>query len=81
MKLIAPPSLKIRGVARSDDGLYSCTARSEGGETQTWGHITVEFKPSFEDQPYDEMWSWEQEPVNLTCLATSIPNATSKFYM
>lgn len=73
--------LKIRGVSRSDDGLYSCTAKSEGGETLVWGHITVEFMPTFEEQSREEMWSWEQKPVNLTCLATSIPNATIQWYL
>nr|XP_053638441.1 fasciclin-2-like isoform X2 [Cherax quadricarinatus] len=73
--------LKIRGVIRSDDGLYTCTASSEGGDTQVWGHITVEFKPSFEEQLYKELWSWKQQPVNLTCLATSIPNATIQWYL
>nr|XP_045619948.1 fasciclin-2-like isoform X5 [Procambarus clarkii] len=73
--------LKIRGVRRSDDGLYTCTAKSEGGETQVWGHITVEFKPSFEEQPFKELWSWKQQPVNLTCLASSIPNATIQWYL
>ncbi|KAK8738932.1 hypothetical protein OTU49_003745 [Cherax quadricarinatus] len=73
--------MKIRGVIRSDDGLYTCTASSEGGDTQVWGHITVEFKPSFEEQLYKELWSWKQQPVNLTCLATSIPNATIQWYL
>lgn len=72
--------MKIRGVMRRDDGLYTCTAKSEGGLTQVWGHITVEFKPTFEEQSRDEYWSWEQERVNLTCIATSIPNATIQWY-
>ncbi|KAK7065692.1 Ncam2p, partial [Halocaridina rubra] len=72
--------MRIRGVMRSDDGLYTCTANSEGGVTQAWGHITVEYKPTFENQHISEVWSWEQEPVNLTCLATSIPNATFQWY-
>nr|XP_027220550.1 fasciclin-2-like isoform X5 [Penaeus vannamei] len=73
--------LKIRGVVRGDDGLYTCTATSEGGETQVWGHITVEFMPTFEDQVRDVEWSWQQQPVNLTCIATAIPNATIQWYL
>ncbi|XP_037784980.1 fasciclin-2-like isoform X13 [Penaeus monodon] len=73
--------LKIRGVVRADDGLYTCTATSEGGETQVWGHITVEFMPTFEDQVRDVEWSWQQQPVNLTCIATAIPNATIQWYL
>ncbi|XP_076050784.1 fasciclin-2-like isoform X3 [Oratosquilla oratoria] len=72
--------LKIFDVMRSDDGLYMCTGVSEGGETTAVGHITVEFPPSFEDQPTNEVWTWEQEPVNLTCIVTSIPNATVQWY-
>ncbi|XP_064081205.1 fasciclin-2-like isoform X3 [Macrobrachium nipponense] len=72
--------LKIRGVHRSDDGLYTCTAKSEGGTTQVWGHITVEFPPTFEEEVKTEEWTWEQAPVNLTCLATAIPNATIQWY-
>lgn len=72
--------LKIRGVHRSDDGLYTCTANSEGGVTQVWGHITVEFPPTFEEEVKTEEWTWEQAPVNLTCLATAIPNATIQWY-
>lgn len=40
------------------------------------GHITVQFPPSFKSTPMTEAWSWQQRPVNLTCLAESIPNAT-----
>ncbi|XP_042866206.1 fasciclin-2-like isoform X4 [Penaeus japonicus] len=73
--------LKIHGVVRTDDGLYTCTATSEGGETQVWGHITVEFMPTFEDQVRDVEWSWQQQAVNLTCIATAIPNATIQWYL
>jgi neurocan core protein len=40
------------------------------------GHLTVEFKPSFAITPMHEAWSWHNNPVNVTCLAESIPNAT-----
>ncbi|XP_045121116.1 fasciclin-2-like isoform X3 [Portunus trituberculatus] len=73
--------LEITDVSRSDDGLYTCTAVSEGGVTQRWNHITVEFSPTFEEQGPTVQWSWEKAPVNLTCLATSIPNATIQWYL
>lgn len=38
--------------------------------------MTVEFPPSFENTPINETWTWERNPVNLTCIAESIPNAT-----
>jgi len=40
------------------------------------GHLTVEFKPSFANTPMQEAWSWRDKPINITCLAESIPNAS-----
>lgn len=68
--------LIISGVLRSDDGLYSCVASNKGGEALKNGHVTVEFPPSFASTPLKEAWSWDNHPVNITCLAESIPNAT-----
>ena len=28
-----------------------------------------------------EQWSWDQNPVNLTCIATGIPNATITWWV
>jgi hypothetical protein len=28
-----------------------------------------------------EQWSWDQNPVNLTCIATAIPNATITWWV
>ena len=36
----------------------------------------MEFPPTFEEQVMDDQWSWDQNPINLTCIATAIPNAT-----
>lgn len=36
----------------------------------------MEFPPSFENTPINETWTWDRNPVNLTCIADSIPNAT-----
>ena len=69
-------TLTVEGVKRTDDGLYECLAENEGGRLSKSGHITVEFPPTFEDQLYDKQWSWDQRPIELTCLATAIPNAT-----
>jgi len=73
--------MRIKDVQRSDDGLYTCTGTSLGGVTVGWGHITVQFEPTFEQQPSTEFWSFDQEPVNISCLATSIPNATFQWYL
>ena len=39
------------------------------------GHLSIQFPPSFASTPVD-VWSWGQNPVNISCLAESIPNAT-----
>jgi len=69
-------SIIIDGVKRMDDGLYECMAENEGGRFFKSGHIQVEFGPTFEEQPFLKEWSWDQKPINLSCIATAIPNAT-----
>lgn len=69
-------TLSISNIRRADDGLYECIATNEGGVAYKNGHLTVEFKPSFANTPMQEAWSWRNNPVNITCLAESIPNAT-----
>ena len=44
-------------------------------------YLQVEFAPTFEEQPMYEQWSWDQNPVNLTCIATGIPNATITWWV
>lgn len=59
-----------------DDGLYECVAQNSGGAAYKNGHLTVEFPPTFRNMPNVTVYSWEKRPVNLTCIAESIPNAT-----
>ncbi|XP_054257112.1 fasciclin-2-like isoform X1 [Macrosteles quadrilineatus] len=73
---ITEAHLIIDELTRPDDGLYTCIARNKGGESRKNGHLTVEFPPNFDNTPIKEAWSWNRLPVNLTCLAESIPNAT-----
>ena len=73
-------TITIDGVRRPDDGLYECQAENEGGRFYKSGHIQVEFPPTFEDQLYDKEWSWDQRPIELTCIATAIPNATVSWW-
>ena len=35
--------------------MFNVQAENEGGKFFKSGHITVEFKPSFEDQPMDKV--------------------------
>ncbi|XP_048516191.1 fasciclin-2 isoform X2 [Athalia rosae] len=71
--------LTIENLLRSDDGLYECIAQNKGGEAFKTGHLTVEFPPSFATMKNLTIWSWDQRPVNLTCIAESIPNATIRW--
>ena len=69
-------TLTITELKRSDDGLYECIAINKGGELLKNGHITTQFRPDFDKSPMKEIFSWHNNPVNLTCVAESIPNAT-----
>ncbi|KAK4886441.1 hypothetical protein RN001_002712 [Aquatica leii] len=69
--------LNFNKLRRTDDGLYACIAENKVETAYKNGHITVEFPPSFEKtENYPPVWSWENHPGNLTCIAESIPNAT-----
>ncbi|XP_070156465.1 fasciclin-2 isoform X2 [Polyergus mexicanus] len=73
--------LAIHSALTNDDGLYECVAKNAGGVAYKNGHLTVEFPPSFRNMPNITIYSWEQRPVNLTCIAESIPNATIRWTM
>lgn len=72
-------TLTIQQSLRSNDGLYECIAQNAGGEARRNGHLTVEFPPSFASMQNKTEWSWEQRPVNISCIAESIPNATIRW--
>ncbi|XP_076281409.1 neural cell adhesion molecule fasciclin 2 isoform X3 [Lasioglossum baleicum] len=72
-------TLTIDKLMRSNDGLYECIAQNSGGEARRNGHLTVEFPPSFASMANKTVWSWEQRPVNISCIAESIPNATIRW--
>lgn len=74
-------SLNIQSVLRKDDGLYECIATNKVATAYKNGHLTVEFPPTFEAMENQTMWSWDQRPVNLTCIAESIPNATVRWLL
>nr|XP_022908723.1 fasciclin-2-like [Onthophagus taurus]XP_022908724.1 fasciclin-2-like [Onthophagus taurus] len=72
--------LTIRNLSRADDGLYECIADNEIGKAFRIGHITVEFPPVFNNNDnVNEVWTWQNNPVKLTCVAESIPNSTIKW--
>lgn len=60
---------------KSDDGLYECVARNKGETAYKVGHITVQYKPSFEHMKgLPPVYSWEERRANLSCLAQSKQN-------
>ncbi|XP_059062829.1 fasciclin-2-like isoform X1 [Achroia grisella] len=71
--------ITISNLNRTDDGLYECLAENDGGEARKNGHLTVQFKPTFQNMPDMPIWSWNGQPVNISCIAESIPNATIKW--
>ncbi|XP_071576942.1 fasciclin-2 isoform X1 [Temnothorax nylanderi] len=72
-------TLSILDALTDNDGLYECVAKNTGGVAYKNGHLTVEFPPSFRNMPNATVWSWDARPVNLTCIAESIPNATIRW--
>lgn len=67
----------ISKTVRADDGLWQCVARNEGDAAFEVGHITVEYAPTFDHmKDLPPVYSWEQRPANLSCLAMALPNAT-----
>lgn len=70
-------TLLISKTIRSDDGLYQCVARNKGDAAFEAGHITVEYPPNFDHmKELPPVFSWEERPANLSCMAMGIPNAT-----
>lgn len=70
-------SLIISKTLRSDDGLYRCVARNRGDIALEVGHITIEYPPNFDHmKALPPVYSWEERPANLSCMAMGFPNAT-----
>ena len=67
--------LTILNVERRYDSLYYCSAENKGGKVDRVGHLTVEYVPDL-SRTVSLVKTWENNPVNLTCFADSIPNAT-----
>ena len=72
-------TMAIFSVQRQDDGLYYCMATNKIGKQDQIGHLQVEYKPDLSKTPI-KVKTWMQRPVNLTCIVSSIPNATVSWY-
>lgn len=70
-------TILISRTVRSDDGLYQCVARNKGDAAFEVGHITIEYPPNFDHmRDLPPVFSWEERPANLSCMAMALPNAT-----
>ncbi|CAL1264405.1 unnamed protein product [Larinioides sclopetarius] len=69
-------TLTIENTIRSDDGLYYCAGENKGAHVERAGHLTIEFAPVMSSTPNTSVKTWNGNPVNLTCIAEAIPNAT-----
>uniref|UniRef100_A0A1W7RAL5 Fasciclin-2 n=1 Tax=Hadrurus spadix TaxID=141984 RepID=A0A1W7RAL5_9SCOR len=69
-------TMTIQSIMRSDDGLYYCSAENKGDKVERVGHLTVEFSPIMSKTPVTLVKTWNNNPINLTCIAEAIPNAT-----
>lgn len=67
--------LTFTSVQRKHDGLYYCSAENKGAISERVGHLTVEFAPDL-SRSVSVVKTWDANPVNLTCIADAIPNAT-----
>jgi len=72
-------TMNIYSVQRQDDGLYYCVAKNKIGEQDQIGHLQVEYKPDL-SKTLRKVKTWQDVNVNLTCIVSSIPNATVSWY-
>ncbi|KAJ6223828.1 hypothetical protein RDWZM_002373 [Blomia tropicalis] len=73
-------TLTYMKTTRKDDGLYYCRAENSGGFSEQTGHLQVQFSPDLSLTPLRKVKTWDNRPVNISCIADAIPNATIKWY-
>ncbi|XP_076321293.1 fasciclin-2-like [Tachypleus tridentatus] len=79
-KKVISLKMTINQVQKQDGGLYFCYAENVAGSVEKPGHLTVEFKPQMKTPESKLIKTWNENPVNLSCIAEAIPNATVKWY-
>lgn len=66
---------------RRDAGLYECNAVNSAGRASRALYVEVQHEPAFEGGPEPiDRYVAINRPVNMTCLAWSIPNATIEWH-
>ena len=59
---------------------HLCRAENSGGFSEQTGHLQVQFSPDLSLTPLRKVKTWDNRPVNISCIADAIPNATIKWY-
>ncbi|XP_031438168.1 neural cell adhesion molecule 2 isoform X1 [Clupea harengus] len=67
--------LTINGVRLTDLGRFDCEAHSRIGEHQKSMYLDIEYAPKFQNN-HTIFYSWEGNPVNISCEVMSNPPAT-----
>ncbi|XP_062389915.1 neural cell adhesion molecule 2 isoform X1 [Sardina pilchardus] len=67
--------LVIVGVSLADLGRFDCEAKSRIGGSQKSMYLDIEYAPKFQTN-HTIFYSWEGNPVNISCDAMSNPPAT-----
>ncbi|KAH9388653.1 Ncam2p [Tyrophagus putrescentiae] len=65
---------------RKDGGLYYCRAENNAGFNEMVGYLEVKYSPDMSLTPLRKEKTWDNRPVNISCIADAIPNATIKWY-
>ncbi|KAF7490049.1 Fasciclin-2 [Sarcoptes scabiei] len=65
---------------RDNDGLHYCRAENDAGFAESVGHLQVKFSPNMSQTPLTQVKTWDDRPINMTCIADAIPNATIKWF-
>uniref|UniRef100_A0AAY4AD18 Neural cell adhesion molecule 2 n=1 Tax=Denticeps clupeoides TaxID=299321 RepID=A0AAY4AD18_9TELE len=68
-------TLTINGVQLSDRGRFDCEAQSRIGGHQKSMYLDIEYAPKFHSN-HTIFYSWEGNPVNISCEVMSNPTAT-----
>ncbi|XP_013782642.1 fasciclin-2-like [Limulus polyphemus] len=73
-------TITINKVEKDDDGEYFCHAENVAGKVEMAGHLSVEFKPQMHTPKSEFMKTWNDNPVNLSCVAEAFPVATIRWF-